>query len=200
MAEASPISVPRAASISAARALIGSPRACAISRNAAQNSSSKDTLVRCPCRVSERFAGRLLILGIVLIEMTSLALLPGQAQQAFGLVLSVNCYFLRRGCALFFTCFLLPDRAEIRNAAHGPESALCPHQKQVLTTRIAQISTLASGGPVQCGVQPVIAPEKLCFDGETRSTEQTECDGLGTARLELGFARGVVSGLCQCRR
>src|SRR6056300_1567522 len=61
MAEASPRSIPRAASISAVKAFSGIFLILAISRNAFQNSGSKLMLVRCPFSVTECFTGRVLM-------------------------------------------------------------------------------------------------------------------------------------------
>src|SRR6056297_160161 len=63
IAEARPASMPRSASIRAASAFSAMPSSAAISRNARQNSSSSETLVRWPRRVSECLTGRALIAG-----------------------------------------------------------------------------------------------------------------------------------------
>ena len=52
---------PRSRSISAAKAFNAIPRSSEISLNASQNSSSRETLVRCPLSVNERFLGLFVI-------------------------------------------------------------------------------------------------------------------------------------------
>lgn len=55
------MSAPRLSSICAAKTLIGSAWSCAMALNAFQNGSSRETDVRCPRSVSERFFGLSLI-------------------------------------------------------------------------------------------------------------------------------------------
>src|SRR6056297_1076779 len=112
---------PRAASISAARALIGRPRRTASARNADQKLGSSDTLVRWPRSVSECLTGRESLLDIVellRVEPAAHLFLVGRLFQSLGLgPAEPDCVGIRQG---LFLCPLaiLPGLSEIADPGH----------------------------------------------------------------------------------